>query len=253
MDNRKILTIHQPECFPWLGLMNKISQCDVLVLLDSVTYRKNYFQNRNKIYPVKKDKDNWITIPVEFHNTETLIKDVEISNNVNWQVRMLAGIYNVYKNCPFFDQRFTKLMEIMQLSHVSNDNLAKFNERILKYFMSCLGIKTKIIRSSSIYGIDNIHKSDLIYEICEYVKDKYYNDEPCRYLAGPFGRDYLDVDKFTSSGINVVYNDYDPMKYKYIQHQDVNEFVPYLSVLDLLMNHNNKVSEGVVKEHKYYE
>ena len=44
-----IITIHQPEHLPWLGLLNKIAKADKFVILDSVQFEKNYFQNRNKI------------------------------------------------------------------------------------------------------------------------------------------------------------------------------------------------------------
>jgi hypothetical protein len=44
-----IVAIHQPEHLPWLGFFNKIDQADLFVLLDVVQFRKNYFQNRNRI------------------------------------------------------------------------------------------------------------------------------------------------------------------------------------------------------------
>ncbi len=44
-----IVTIHQPEHMPWLGFCHKASQADVMVLLDVVQYRTNYFQHRNRI------------------------------------------------------------------------------------------------------------------------------------------------------------------------------------------------------------
>ena len=58
------VTIHQPEHFPYMGFFQKVQSAELFVVLDNVNYRKNYFQNRNKIKNLNGD-DEWITIPVE--------------------------------------------------------------------------------------------------------------------------------------------------------------------------------------------
>ena len=47
------ITIHQPEHMVWLGLLDKITQAEKYVALDTVQYRKLYFQNRNRIVTAK--------------------------------------------------------------------------------------------------------------------------------------------------------------------------------------------------------
>jgi hypothetical protein len=44
-----ICTIHQAEHLSYLGIIDKILQSNVFVILDNSGYRKNYFDNRNKI------------------------------------------------------------------------------------------------------------------------------------------------------------------------------------------------------------
>ena len=44
-----IVSVHQPHFLPWTGYLNKLVHSDVFVWLDSVQYRKNYFQNRTEI------------------------------------------------------------------------------------------------------------------------------------------------------------------------------------------------------------
>jgi len=36
----KLVAIHQPNFFPWLGYFDKIRQADVFVMLDSVQFQK---------------------------------------------------------------------------------------------------------------------------------------------------------------------------------------------------------------------
>ena len=42
MDKAKelIITIHQPESYPWCGFFNKMMNCDKYVILNSVDFRK---------------------------------------------------------------------------------------------------------------------------------------------------------------------------------------------------------------------
>ena len=58
-----IVSIHQPEHFPYLGYFQKMADTDAFVLLDNVNYRKNYFQNRNR-FMNKNGVEEWFTIPV---------------------------------------------------------------------------------------------------------------------------------------------------------------------------------------------
>ncbi|MBI5188629.1 MAG: WbqC family protein, partial [Nitrospirae bacterium] len=44
----KIVSIHQPHFMPWLGYFDKIQRSDYFVFLDTVQFKKNEFQNRNK-------------------------------------------------------------------------------------------------------------------------------------------------------------------------------------------------------------
>jgi hypothetical protein len=53
-----------------------------------------------------------------------------------------------------------------------------------------------------------------------------------RYLSGDAARDYLDVAQFAAAGIDVNWHSYEHPIYPQLH----GEFVPYLSVLDLLLN-----------------
>ena len=69
-------------------------------------------------------------------------------------------------------------------------------------------------------------KSDLILDICKQV-------EADIYIAGPSGRDYLDLSVFDDNQIKVVFNDYHHPKY---EQRKTDEFVSHLSAVDLFMN-----------------
>src|SRR4051812_18014003 len=56
------VTIHQPQFLPWLGYLDKIDQADLFIVLDTVQFKKNEWQNRNRIRTA--DGWQWLTVPV---------------------------------------------------------------------------------------------------------------------------------------------------------------------------------------------
>jgi len=59
-----IVTIHQPEHFPYLGFFQKMNKADLFVVLDNVHYRKNYWGNRNWFTDENHNK-SFFTVTVE--------------------------------------------------------------------------------------------------------------------------------------------------------------------------------------------
>ena len=74
-----IVSVHQPQYIPWLGYFDKIDRSDLFVFLDTVQYKKNEFQNRNRI------KNNqgwqWLTVPVGYRFPQK-IDEVLINNDI---------------------------------------------------------------------------------------------------------------------------------------------------------------------------
>ena len=103
-----IATIHQPEHLIWLGLIDKISRADVFVILDTVQFRKNYYQNRNKIRINAKEGWAWITVPTKKQPLKTKIEDIEISN-IAWKEHYLALLEINYSITPSCTKRVNSL------------------------------------------------------------------------------------------------------------------------------------------------
>jgi hypothetical protein len=83
MDKDKIIVaIHQPQYLPWLGYFDKIDKADKFVFLDTVQFKKNEWQNRNKIRTVHGCQ--WLTVPTLYRFPERIC-EVKINNSVRWQ------------------------------------------------------------------------------------------------------------------------------------------------------------------------
>ena len=217
-----IITIHQPEHLPWLGFFNKLSKADVFVILDSVPYRKNYFQNRNRI--IGSNGVQFIGIPtVNVGHIEGTIATTKIAvqGNAKWRNKYLNTIRMSYGKHPYFSEVYPILERAIMMD---TDLIAEINIEIFTSFADKMGFAPKYIRSSTL----NVEgsKSDLILDICRTL-------ETDTYIAGPSGRDYLNMQSFTDAGIKVVFNDYHHPIYP---QKKVDEFIPYMSALDLFMN-----------------
>ncbi len=65
----KRVAIHQPHYFPWLGLLHKIAQSDVFIVLDNVQFNRQDYQHRS-MYSTQTGA-KWLTIPVGESNRDT--------------------------------------------------------------------------------------------------------------------------------------------------------------------------------------
>jgi len=77
-----ILTIHQPNYFPYPGLFHKLSLADVFVIMDDVEFQVD-ITNRNKIISKNKELER-ITVPIKKNQTHEKIMDIEINNDLPW-------------------------------------------------------------------------------------------------------------------------------------------------------------------------
>jgi len=222
-----IVSINQPAYLPWLGYFDRIVRSDIHVVLDHVQFEKNSMTNRNK---VRTSQDwTWLTVPVaskgKFGNLG--ICDIEIAENTRWQKKHWNTIRSSYSRSLFFEQHAAFFESIYSREWEKLNTL--LNE-ISIYLLDAMAITTRIVSSSDLEA--KASKSELILELCLEL-------DATTYLSGPFGRDYLDVNQFQRQGIDVQFHDYQHPLYR----QLYGDFVPYMSVIDLLFNEGPKCLE----------
>lgn len=213
-----VVTVHQPEHLPWLGFFHKAYRADCIVILDNVQFRKNYFQNRNKIRT--REGWQWITVPVS-RSLNTLIKDVAISDEPRWKEKWWNAVYLSYKRSKFFD-RYEK--ELRGILDASAGNLCALNVSLLNFVFKALGINARMVFASEL-GTEG-RAGELILDICKKIKAD-------AYFSGISGKEYLDLDAFKSAGISVSFQEF----HHPIYTQLYSPFMPCMSAIDLIFNH----------------
>lgn len=214
-----IVTIHQPECLPWMGLIEKIADADFYVCLDTVDFEKNYFQNRQYIRTVTGKQ--LLTIPVESHNHKP-INQVKISEDKTWRRKILGTIEQHYKHTEYFEKYYPSLSCLITSDW---NNIAEMNYAILRFLLHSFEVKTPTILASELDIDHSLKNSELLAAICRRVQADVY-------LSGPSGRDYLDLKYFDRLGIHVTYHKFTHPIYRQVYHG----FESGMSSIDLLFN-----------------
>lgn len=213
--------IQQPEHLPWIGFFNKMTQVDIFVFLDHVQYKKQYFENRNKIKSPNGPK--WVTVPVKKNgklNPSILEMGID-SGDQKWKRRYLSNIELAYKQAPFWRDVRNLMWPIFEKPL---RKLVDLNLDLIQGIAEYLNIRTETIRSSLLTFSDG-QKSDLNLNICKALGATVY-------LSGPAGKEYLDQFSFRKEGIKVKFHDFQSPEYP----QLFGGFQSNMSVIDLIAN-----------------
>jgi len=214
-----IVAVHQPQYMPWLGYFDKIDRADVFVLLDNVQFKKNEWQNRNRIKSPQGPQ--WLTIPVRYKFPQ-LINEVEINHQERWQHKQQQALLSNYRKAPFW-----AILEPLQGEIFSRTwtMLADLNIYVVKQLVNLLGITTPLYTASELCAFPEEPDERLV------AITKYFGADT--YLAGSGGHDYMKLDIYEQAGIKVLFQDYQHPAYS----QLFGSFEPYLSAIDLIYNH----------------
>ena len=217
-----IVAVHQPQYLPWLGYFDKISRADVFVLLDNVQFKKNEWQNRNKIKTAQRWQ--WLTVPVRYKYPQT-INEVTINNSVRWQHKHRQAILSNYSkaaNYHYLDEFFKETFSC------SWQLISQLNVTSVRILARVLGIDTPIFVASELANFPKDPDERLIAITRHFDADTY--------LAGEGGSQYMDLEKYGRKGIQVIFQDYKHPVYD----QLFGNFEPNMSVIDLILNHGEK-------------
>jgi len=222
------VAIHQPQYLPWLGYFDKMDSADVFVILDDVQYKKNEWQNRNKIRTAEGWQ--WLTVPVLYKFGQKMDK-VRIDNHRDWRARQAKSLEYNYSRAAYFSKYASFFQDLFEKDW---DLIVDLNIYIINHLKETLGINTEVVNSSTL-GVSSASTERLV-EICAKLKADIY-------LSGAGGKEYLEQGLFKDKGIELEFQEYVHPEYD----QVYKGFYPYMSVVDLLFCHGDG-SLDIIKE-----
>ncbi|MCC7494703.1 MAG: WbqC family protein [Fimbriimonadaceae bacterium] len=213
-----IVTIHQPEFMPYGGFFAKALRSDVFVLLDSTQFKKNNWQNRNRV--LLNGAPGYLTVPVVHKDRlESTIAATRIAPDPRWASKLRGSLLANYRKHPYFQPVFEPLDAVLG---APPDLLAPLNNAIIAHFAALLGVGCRWVNSSELSAAGK--QSELLAALTAELGG-------AEYLSGAGGRDYLELQPFTARGLRVTYHEFHGVPYP---QPGCAEFQPYLSVFDLL-------------------
>ena len=222
------IVILQPGYIPWLGFFEQMWRSDVFVFYDDVQFDKNGWRNRNRIKSLNGPL--WLTVPVAVHLGDKIL-NVRIDNKQDWGKRHIKSLETYYKKAPFFEQYFPVFRDVLSKKW---DFLLDLDVEIIRLINGMLGMEKKIMFSSEL-GVREGGKIGRLIDICKFFgADMFYE--------GGAGKNYINDEEFAREGIKVKYQNYQPQSYSQLYE----EFVPHLSVVDLLFNEGPKSLEIII-------
>jgi hypothetical protein len=162
------------------------------------------------------------------------INEIQVSNDLIYKKKLLKTIESCYRKAPYYE--FVKPL-IESIIFNEEKNLALFIEFSIRIICDYLQINTQLILSSSIVKRNYLKGQNKIIEICKLLgASEYYN------AIG--GLDLYSVVDFQNEGIKLKFIQTEITPYK----QFNNEFIPNLSIIDVLMfNSIKEVNEMLDK------
>ncbi len=210
---------HQPQYLPWLGYFDKMDRADCFVLLDDVQFKKNEWQNRNRIKTAAGWQ--WLTVPV-LHRFPQRIAEVRIHDAAPWPRKHWRALTANYEAAPAFEPHRPFFAELYAREWRL---LAELSLAALGYLVGALHITTKLVPASALDLPPALDATDRLIAICRALGAG-------TYVSGPGARDYLEIERFDRAGIGVEFRAFECPIYP----QRFGAFEPNLSIVDLVFN-----------------
>lgn len=224
MKTGRRVAVMQPYLFPYFPYIQLIAAVDTFIILDTVQFIARGWSNRNQILLNKAP--HTFVIPVQKHPRDATFADIQLADNfARSLVSLKTSIHHAYARSPFYTQTRTLVDETFPSGDARGVRFTESFQRMVLALKQLLSIDTEIVRASALAPRRKDAASDYIIDLVKQVGgDVYVNaiGGKTLYQQADFDANQLEL-KFLHS---------EPFVYS----QTADEFVPDLSIIDLLAN-----------------
>lgn len=226
----------QPYIFPYLGYYQLVKAVDTFVFFNDVNFIKKGWINRNNI--LVQNQAYRFTISLNNASQNRMINEIEILDYARWKTDFLKILSQNYKKAPHFAffyswlENFLSAKEYHLIGDLASDSI--------RSIAALLDLKVEFISSSEInYQKDNgLEGQDKILDICKILRANTYINPRNGESLGLY-----DKERFRSRELDLYFINMHDITYDQFQKDN---FVPYLSILDVLMFNSREATAGLL-------
>ena len=224
------LGIMQPYFMPYIGYWQLMAAVDTYVVYDDVNYIKGGWVARNNI--LLNGQKHMFTTTLNGASPNKLFNEITIKDDFKKFSRLIES---AYRKAPYYVE-ITALLE--KIYSYEDKSLGAFMMHSFQVVLDYLEIDTKLVLSSTIVKDNALRGKDKVKYICHLLgADTYYN------AIG--GQELYDKEDFKADGIDLYFVQTNLAPYV----QLAKEFVPGLSIIDVLMHNGKEGTKKLLKEY----
>ncbi len=202
---------------------------DTFVFYNDVQFSRQSWQQRNKIKTNKGDV-LWLTVPVLEGTHHRRINDIQINPSILWKRKHWETIEQNYSKSPCFNPYSWYIEDLYAGRWVYLADMTIYYTRILAMLLDIRMPRTLLSSDFDLQG----RKTDRLIMLLKKLG-------ATEYISGLGAKNYIEEEQFQQAGIKLTWFDYKHPVYPQIGM----EFIPYLSVLDLLFNTGEEATKYV--------
>ena len=208
----------QPYFFPYIGYFQLMREADIFVVYDNIKYTKKGWINRNRL--LRNGSPTVFSLPIRQASDQLEICERTIATEFSPR-GLLAQIEGAYRRAPYFASTYPLVCDIVR---APTRNLFDYLFNSICIIKEHLELKASLVVSSGIDADPALRGQDRVLGICRALDAR-------TYVNPPGGRSLYSSAAFHDLGIGLAF--LDPQLQAYAQFGA--EFVPALSILDVLM------------------
>lgn len=212
------VAIMQPYFFPYIGYFQLIGAVDLFIVYDNIKYTKKGWINRNRM--LKDGSDVMFSLPLKSGSDSLDVRDRALAEDFNRR-KLLNQLRGAYERAPHFTDVFPLIEQVVLHQ---DSNLFRYLRHALRCTCDRLRIETPIHVSSSIDIDHGLKSQEKVIALCRAVG-------ATTYVNAIGGQELYDRHAFRNERLDLRFIRSKPVEYL----QFGNAFVPWLSIIDVLM------------------
>ena len=220
-DSMRTVCCHQPNFFPYLGVIDKLRQSDVFVVLDTDQFEIGTWGTRNRIKIMMNSQAKWLTVPLKKGRAFRQIREIEVAEGKDWKGKHLNMLTENYRKAQYFDEFFPEIKE--RVYGVESRKLIDYNLAINSLILDLFKIPVRTVMASELELSPELSATGKLVEITRQLGGDVY-------LSGASGADYLSKEGFGGLELRIQH-------FEHPVYPQLGEgFIKNLAVVDYLFN-----------------